>query len=403
MNDNHIDMITDAPAIGRARAPAFLCFLIAALEGYDIQCFGVAAPVLARELGLDNSAVGVAGSAAMMGLVIGAFAGGWLAERRGPKIVLIVSTVLFALFSLATAFAQSFDALLATRFATGIGFGGAMPNLVAVAVRLRPGGKHAALTTAIFCGMPVGGALVALLAKNMGGDVDWRMLFLIGGIAPLVLVPVIAYLLPPFAPLPREERQSTLRSALFDQKRWVTTILLWMAFGLTLLLLYLLLNWLPTLIVAKQFAVADGATASLGFNLGGVVGSLALGLAATRYGFRWPILLGFGLLFSGILLLLQTQSFVAMLVSAVAIGAAVVGLQYLLYALAPIAYPPSTSVAASGAAIGMGRFGSIAGPLLAGQIREAGVSAEGLLAILLPVVVAAGIAATWASSRIKAD
>ena len=114
----------------------FVCFLIAAIEGYDIQAFGVAAPKMVPELGLDPGQQGWAGSAAMMGLVLGALVGGWLADRHGRKPVLLGSVAAFGLFSLLTAMAHSYEALLWARFATGLGFGGAMPNLIAVAVEI---------------------------------------------------------------------------------------------------------------------------------------------------------------------------------------------------------------------------------------------------------------------------
>src|SRR5689334_1366147 len=80
-----------------------LCFFIAGLEGYDIQAFGVAAPRLAPELHLGPAMMGNAGSAAMLGLVIGAFVGGWIADRIGRKPVLVASVAAFGLFSVATA------------------------------------------------------------------------------------------------------------------------------------------------------------------------------------------------------------------------------------------------------------------------------------------------------------
>ena len=86
-----------AKAIGGRLAPGFIvaiCFGIAALEGYDIQAFGVAAPHMAPELGLGPAELGWAGSAAMFGLVVGALSGGWLADRFGRRPVLTVSVVL---------------------------------------------------------------------------------------------------------------------------------------------------------------------------------------------------------------------------------------------------------------------------------------------------------------------
>src|SRR5690606_1256510 len=174
---------------GRAGAGliVFICFLIAAVEGYDIQAFGVAAPRLIPDLGLDPSRQGWAASAAMIGLVLGAFVGGWAADRMGRKPVLLASVLTFGAFSVATALSQGYEGLLWARFLTGLGFGGAMPNLIAVASEISPPQRRAATVTMMFCGMPAGGASVALLARLLGDELSWRTLFMVGGVLPLVL------------------------------------------------------------------------------------------------------------------------------------------------------------------------------------------------------------------------
>lgn len=98
-----------------------VCLLIAALEGYDIQAFGVAAPHMAADLALNPSQVGWAGSAANFGLVLGALCGGWAADRWGRKPVLLASVLAFGVFSLATAFAHGVQPLLLARLLTGLG------------------------------------------------------------------------------------------------------------------------------------------------------------------------------------------------------------------------------------------------------------------------------------------
>ena len=175
-------------------SPGFIvaiCFCIAALEGYDIQAFGVSAPHMAPELGLNPGQMGWAGSAAMIGLVIGALTGGWVADRVGRKPVLAVSVAAFGVFSVATAYANSFETLTLARLLTGIGFGGAMPNLIAIATEISTPSKRAATTTSMFCGLPAGGALVSLLASNAGDALDWRTVFLIGGVMAINLGGVI--------------------------------------------------------------------------------------------------------------------------------------------------------------------------------------------------------------------
>lgn len=381
---------TGRAGVGRV---VLLCFLIAALEGYDIQAFGVAAPKLIPAFGLDPGQQGWAASAAMIGLVIGAFAGGWTADRIGRKPVLVVSVALFGLFSIVTALTQTYETLLLARLATGLGFGGAMPNLIAIATEIAPVQRRAATVTTIFCGMPAGGASVALLSRLAGPELDWQTIFLIGGSLPLVLTPILALLLPETRPEPAPGADRGTLNALFGQGRAVGTLLLWAVFMLTLVVLYLMLNWLPTLVIAKGFGPADGASASLAFNLVSIAGALSLGFVVDRVGFRWPLTLTYALLALTMYGLGRAAGVNPIILLSGAAGFLVLGAQYSLYALAPVLYPPHVRAAGAGAAVAVGRLGSIGGPLIAGELRQAGYSAGEVFHAMTPVVLAAGGAA----------
>lgn len=363
-----------------------ICFAIAALEGYDIQAFGVAAPQMAPALGLGPQQLGWAGSAAMFGLVIGALAGGAAADRVGRKPVLALSVAAFGVFSVLTAYVQNHEMLLLARLATGVGFGGAMPNLIAIATEISPPNRRAATTTSMFCGLPAGGALVALLAGYGGEAIDWRMIFLIGGALPILLTPVILLLMPETRPAPTPGLDRRVVRGLFAENRALPTLLIWMIFALDLLVTYLLLNWLPTLVVAKGFTAQDGATASLWLNGTSVVGALILGRIADRAGYRWPltaIFLGLGV---SVYALAQAHGVVAINAAAAATGFLVVGGLYVLYALAPAYYPPQVRAAGAGTAIAVGRLGSIAGPLIAGELRAIGYTPSEVFMAMLPAV-----------------
>jgi AAHS family 3-hydroxyphenylpropionic acid transporter len=326
----------------------------------------------------------------MLGLVIGAFAGGWAADRAGRRPVLLVSVLLFGVFSLATAFAPTYELLLAARLLTGLGFGGAMPNLIAIAQEISPPGRRAATTSGMFCGMPAGGAAVSLLARFAGEGLDWRAIFVIGGVAPLLIAPAILFLLPETRPVHAPDSDRRLLRALFAEGRAIPTLVLWAVNILTLVVLYLMLNWLPTLVVAKGLTAADGASASLVFNLVGVMGALLLGLAVDRLGFRWPLAAAYGLLAAAMFALDAAVGAGPILVLSAAAGFMVLGAQYALYALAPRLYGPQVRAAGAGAAVGVGRFGSIIGPLLAGELRQVGWTAGEVLGLLAPVALAAG-------------
>ena len=369
-----------------------ICFLIAALEGYDIQAFGVAAPHFAPEMGLTPAQVGAGGAIAMLGLVIGAFTGGWAADRWGRKPVLLASVLVFGIFSIATAYAGGLNPLLAARFATGLGFGGALPNLIAIAAEISSPRRRALVTGAMMCGMPSGGVCVALLARMVGEGLEWRTLFLIGGALPLLVAPLIALKLPETRPTETVKAPGGLANVLFAEGRAAPTVLLWVSSLLTLVVMYLLLNWLPSLVVAKGYQPADGASASLAFNFLGAIGALLIGLAADRAGVRWTMLaayVGLGLELWG---LGGSASLAAILALSGAVGFTVMGAQYVLYSVAPGLYPPSFRAGGAGAVVGIGRFGAIIGPLLAGDLRQAGWTADQVLGVLVPVALAAGAA-----------
>ncbi|MFC3068895.1 MFS transporter [Phenylobacterium soli] len=387
-------MSGDSRGHAKAGLIVALCFVVAALEGYDIQAFGVAAPKLAPALGLAAAQQGWAASAAMIGLVIGALFGGAAADRVGRKPVLIVSVLLFGAFSVVTGLVASYPMLMAVRIATGLGLGGAMPNLIAIATEISPPNRRAATVTTMFCGMPAGGAVVALMARTFGPALGWREIFVIGGVLPLLIVPAVALLLEETRPAQEEGVRPSALPALFGApRRAAATLLLWTVFMLTLVVLYLMLNWLPTLVVAKGLTPADGAAASLSFNLTSIVGALLLGVIADRFGFRWPLLVTYVALGVAMEGLSNASGVGPILILSGLAGFLVIGAQYALYALAPVYYGPQVRAAGAGAAVGVGRLGSIAGPLIAGQLRASGATADQVLAAMLPVVVVAGAAA----------
>ncbi len=368
-----------------------ICLLIAVLEGYDIQAFGVAAPRIAAQLHLGPGQMGWAGSAALLGMMIGAAMGGSIADRWGRKPVLALSVAAFGVFSLATAASWSFETLFVARFLTGLGFGGALPNLMAIATDISPPNKRAVTTTSMFCGMPAGGALVALLALTGGNAIDWHSLFLVGGALPLLITPIILFWLP-------ETRPQTIQivsygDALWGAGRGTTTILLWLAFCLTLFINTLMLNWLPSLVEARGLSRSDGATASLLFNIASVLGALALGRLVDRWGPYWAVALGFVGIGMAMWGLAGAATLAGILTFASTAGFLVAGGLFVLYALTPGFYPSSVRAAGSGAAVAVGRIGSILGPIAAGQLRAAGFTPDQVFQAMIPIAAfAAGTA-----------
>jgi len=375
-----------------------LCFLVAVLEGFDIQAMGVAAPRLAPQFALDASQMGWVFSISNIGLVIGASLGGWLADRTGRKPVLMGAVAMFGCFTFATAFAGHYQALLLVRLFAGLGFGAALPNMMAIAAEIsRP--ERAASTAAImFCGMPVGGGLAALTTQILPAGFDWRTLFILGGILPVLLLPALRIWMPETLVRPSvRERGTSVMQTLFGEGRATPTLLLWVAFLPTLLILYLFLNWLPTLVIAKGLERAVAPQASLAFNFGSVAGALVFGRLVDRFHFRWPLTLAYLLLIVALLLLSAAEGHAWVLALSAAVGFCLLGANYALYGVAPAYYERPIRGTGSGASIAVGRVGSIAGPLLAGLLIGGGTSAAGVVQYMVPVA-AVSAAAVFALS-----
>ena len=172
-----------------------LCFLSALCEGFDVQAAGVAATGIARELHCTPADLGLFFSATGIGLLIGSVVGGTIADRRGRKLVLVASISVFGAFSLLTAIMPNLSLLVGARFLTGLGLGGAMPNLIAMAVETSAPGVRNRSVGIAYVGMPIGGSLASVLAFFIPSEA-WRELFWVGGLAPLLIVPALMYFFP---------------------------------------------------------------------------------------------------------------------------------------------------------------------------------------------------------------
>ncbi|ELV1419744.1 MFS transporter [Escherichia coli] len=161
-----------------------LCFLVALMEGLDLQAAGIAAGGIAQAFALDKMQMGWIFSAGILGLLPGALVGGMLADRYGRKRILIGSVALFGLFSLATAIAWDFPSLVFARLMTGVGLGAALPNLIALTSEAAGPRFRGTAVSLMYCGVPIGAALAATLGFA-GANLAWQTVFWVGGVVPL--------------------------------------------------------------------------------------------------------------------------------------------------------------------------------------------------------------------------
>jgi MFS transporter, AAHS family, 4-hydroxybenzoate transporter len=416
----------DAQPIGGFQIRLLLtCAAVLFLDGFDTQAIGYVAPAIAREWGLDKAALGPVFSAGLFGLMIGALSLGPLADRVGRKRIIIFSTIAFGLGALATALVQDVAALIAIRFLTGLGLGGAMPNAIALTSEFNPRRRRATMVMIMFCGFSVGAALGGLLAAALIPQFGWRSVFVAGGIAPLLLAPILALKLPesvrflalkgsadarvaqllgllnpnaPLAPAMRfvvdeAELSGMPVKHLFGDGRTLATLLLWVVFFMSLLDIYFLSNWLPTVLNDLGASVSEAAAIGSMLQVGGVVGTLALGSVIDRFSFRALALVYFVAMFAVGAIGQLGHSAMLVTVAIFVAGFCIVGGQIAANALAAGFYPTSVRATGVGWALGIGRIGSIVGPLVGGILLSMKWSTAGVFLMAAAAALCAALAA----------
>jgi MFS transporter, AAHS family, 3-hydroxyphenylpropionic acid transporter len=384
--------------LSAARSTMLYCLCAALCEGIDLQAAGVAAAGIGAEFKPSADQFGTFFSASTFGLFFGALIGGRLADSIGRKKVLVVSVGLFGLFSLLTALASDMQWLTWARLLTGLGLGGALPMLLALVSESSGLERQSARVAMVYAATPVGGAIVSLISL-WASAAQWRVIFIVGGVLPLLLAPLIAVGMSESVAFQREAHADGSPkpgsfAAIFAQGRALRTALLWLSFFLGLLLLYLLLNWLPTLLVSDGLTRLQAAAAQIGFNIGGALAALLIGYLLGGRLRNAAIVIAFVALPVLVVILAKAPAEIGIIsITVFFLGCSVLAAQAFLYAMAPVSYPTSIRGVGVGAAVAVGRIGSIVGPKLGGYLKSAGHGPSQLLLDLLPLVVLGSICA----------
>ncbi|MHC8609495.1 MFS transporter [Paenarthrobacter ureafaciens] len=398
----------------RSQWPVWLCWLAMVLDGFDLVVLGTVIPTLIKtgELGFDAVGATFAATISLVGVGLGALFIAPLSDKFGRRKLLIACVAGFSLFTLAVAFAPNVAVFSALRLLAGLGLGACLPAALAYMNDYAPAGSAGKSTTRTMTGYHVGAVATALLAILI--IPNWRLMFIIGGAAGLVLLPFLwAKLpesLPQAAPAPStdaakapaavgrstEEPKTGFRD-LLRKPYPVVAVGIGIASFMGLLLVYGLNTWLPQLMAAAGYPVSTGLTLLLVLNLGAVAGLFLAGVLADKHGTKRIVLLWFGL--SGVLLAIlsvKIQNEFLLNAAVFVTGVFVFSSQVLVYAWVSQLFPAHLRGTGLGFAAGVGRLGAIVGPAVTGTLVAANIAypagfyvfaAAGLLALVALLVV----------------
>lgn len=382
----------------RSKWPVWLCWLAMVLDGFDLVVLGTVIPTLIKtqDLGFDAVGATYAATISLVGVGIGALFIAPLSDRFGRRRLLVGCVVWFSIFTLAVAFAPNVAVFGIFRLLAGIGLGACLPAALAYMNDYAPAGTAGKSTTRTMTGYHVGAVATAFLAIMLVPD--WRMMFVVGGVAGFVLAPFLWFKLPetlppvnaavsgPAAHATPDAASASVESSssgsgqagfrdLRKKPYPLVALAIAVASFMGLLLVYGLNTWLPQLMAAAGYTVSTGLVLLLVLNVGAVAGLVIAGVLADKHGTKKIVMLWFGL--SAVLLAVlsvKIQSELLLNAAVFVTGIFVFSSQVLVYAWVSQLFPARLRGTALGFAAGVGRLGAIVGPALTGTLVAAGVA-----------------------------
>ena len=428
-----IAAVIDAqPTMARQRALLAVMTLLMLLDGYDVFMIGRVAPEIAREFGAPLSRLTVLITLQQLGLAIGSFAIGPLSDRFGRKRLLVLSVVLFAFLTIATVWARSLAEAAVLRGLAGLFLAGVIPNVAALLTEFTPPHRRAAAVSIAFTGYTAGGAAAAAVTIWLLDRFGWRSAFWVGGIAPLLFLPVVLLVVReslqfrvarndadprigaalkaidptlPIGPATRYElggeqparRRSPSQAVadLFRSRRPPLTLLLWLIYFLALGTIALMSAWLPTFLHSLEGAPLNAVAAfTLLSFVGGVGGTTSVGFLMDRFGRVRVLMMLFAVdavALAGIgLVPFGGWAFTALML---VWGYCQAGGQGGINALCAQAYPPEIRSTGVSWSFGVGRAGGVVLPAMGGAALAAGMGLAPLFLLIgaLPLLIAAAL------------
>jgi AAHS family 4-hydroxybenzoate transporter-like MFS transporter len=396
-----------------------LCALVVFLDGYDLQAMGLVVPALASQWHVTASAFTIAQTASILGLGLGsAFIAPW-GDRLGRRPLLLGGLAIIMVTSVGAATATSTGQLAAWRLLVGLGLGVGQSNASALTAEYAPLAQRATIMTLMGVCVAFGGMLAGLTAPPVIAAAGGRGLFLVGAALPLLaLIAMVAGL--PESPAILAGRTAaasaaavtgsaatrsggTLRALLRPPYR-ERTLRLWLVYGLSAMMLYFLMGWLPQFLVNAGLATSQGSHGIALLQFGGIAGSLVQAWLVDRRRTIAALVGAYVMTLATALVFAVFGVAPAWPLLLVLMGSGVAGVVMSIIALGAIFYPPPIRATGFGWAGAVTRIGAVLGPLAGGWLLATGVGPRttlGLIAVpaLLCILVTLGMRRSVAEAQ----
>ncbi|MCP5145916.1 MAG: MFS transporter [Gammaproteobacteria bacterium] len=380
-----------------------------ALDGFDVLSISFASPGIASEWGIDRAQLGIVLSMELIGMAIGSILLGNVADRIGrrPTILGCLTVMVFGMYLATTA--KGLVVLSMWRVITGLGIGGMLAAINAVAAEFANARRKHLSVALMTIGYPLGGVVGGLLASKLLQTYDWRSVFYLGSCLTAIMVPLVYFLIPEsvhwqtrkqpagaleninktlrrmghqvIAALPHVSADARKQSSgdVFGSTLIATTIIVTAAYFFHIMTFYFILKWVPKIVADLGFAPSAAGNVLVWVNAGGALGGAIFGFLTLKYDVK-ALTVGVFVLSSMAVAVfgyslfgeppedLQMLSFIC-LCAGFCTNAGIVG----MYALFAHAFPTHARAFGTGFAIGIGRGGSVLAPIIAGFLFESGI------------------------------
>jgi benzoate transport len=380
-------------------------FCLNALDGFDVLAIAFAAPGISKDWSLSPQTLGFIISLGLFANAAGALLVAPIADRIGRRPMILLSLAAMTAGMLVCAIADNTRLLSAGRLITGVGVGALIPCISALASEYSSSKYRDSAVIIMAIGFPVGGLVGGQAAAVLLQHLDWRAVFLAGGLAsgllvlaPLLLVPEsIDYLLvrqpagallrinsirarlgqAPLGPLPvaaGSASQQSIFDLLLVPALFAVALTVMLAYTTHSATLYYSLNWIPKIVVDLGFTQPQAAAVAAWCSGGGIVGATIAAWLATRIQIRYLTIGTLAGAAASLGLFAHASAVMTnLLAGAVLLGAFLYAAQVSLYALMTRAFPVHVRATGVGFVTGVGRLGGIAAPFLSGYLLVHGL------------------------------